>query len=894
MHPAIWAKSKKGDPNLFHPLICHMTDVAEVAFKIWATVLCRSCRKWICDVFALHDEDMRRWIAFWVGLHDLGKASPGFQSKRPQAQVELAMAGYDFPAGMDAAHGQVTAAVLPMLLATSAKWPAINLPLARCVAVAVGGHHGYFSSPEQQDLGEASLGNSAWRRARSEFAVALSGITGVANIPRPAMLDQGNGAAFMFLAGLTSVADWIGSNEEFFPPAGKVDDIAAYSILVKERAQRALDHLGWTAWDVGEFGPRSFIQLFHHIKTPRPLQAVAQRESIALHGPGLALIEAPMGEGKTEAALYLADYWTHALGQRGIYIALPTQATSNQMLDRAIDFLEHRYPNARINLHLLHGHSALSRHYENLKLAAVHDDDASPGKVVAETWFAQDKKRSLLAPFGVGTVDQAMLAALQTKHMFVRLFGLAGKTVILDEIHAYDTYMSTIVERLIAWLAALHCSIVLLSATLPTAKRRRLIEAYAGASVELGGVAYPRMTIVQDRQARTVPVPASNRGMTIRIARKEQNTFPDDLLAMLADGGCVAVIRNTVGAAQETFRLLRERLGTQGIEIELFHARFPFGQRDTIERRVLGRYGRSAQGSRPHAAILVATQVIEQSLDLDFDLMITDHAPIDLLLQRVGRLHRHCRTRPTSLRQPQLWFLKTKLDEYGVPAFGHSEAVYDRNVLLRSYLALAGKTELRLPDDLEPLVEEVYDERPRPGPDAAWQRALAESDEQLRNSSRDAELRARWLLIPSPHANDDVLTSASAQLEEDDPEAHLSIQAATRLTKPSVTLICLYKINGKLYLQPDGIDSIDLNDSPSLADAKQLLRNSVQLSHPACVRYFIAQPAPAAWRESGLLRFHRTLELADGETRFGDFVIRLDTDMGIVIDRQAGKETSHD
>ena len=159
-----------------------------------------------------------------------------------------------------------------------------------------------------------------------------------------------------------------------------------------------------------------------------------------------------MGEGKTEAGWYAAACWDRRGGQ-GAYVALPTMATSNQMFERVGSFLEAGA--GKKNLMLQHGKAALNKQFEKLKYAArVYDDEKQPSAVVAEEWFAANKKHGLLAPYGVGTIDQALLAVLQTKHVFVRLFGLAGKCVILDEVHAYDAYMTTLMERLLRWLAA--------------------------------------------------------------------------------------------------------------------------------------------------------------------------------------------------------------------------------------------------------------------------------------------------------------------------------------------------------------------------------------------------------------------------------------------------------
>jgi CRISPR-associated endonuclease/helicase Cas3 len=617
-----------------------------------------------------------------------------------------------------------------------------------------------------------------------------------------------------------------------------------------------------------------------------------------MSGPALVLIEAPMGEGKTEAALFLADHWTHATGQQGLYLALPTQATSNQMFDRVTRFLAGRYPQDRVNLHLLHGHALLSDSYGELRRRAderrqslavtdIHDPVA-PGQVVAEGWFAQNKKQGLLAPFAVGTIDQALLAVLQTRHVFVRLFGLAGKTVILDEVHAYDAYMGTLMERLLEWLAALGCSVVLLSATLPADKRRRLLRAYAGRPVEPPAVPYPRISVVQGDRNKVLPLrtdPA--RRACLNLDWRDPGRLAADLGAALQEGGCAAVICNTVRRAQEVYLQFRESPEMKGVQVELFHARFPFAQRQEIEAGVLRRYGPpEAKAERPARAVLVATQVIEQSLDLDFDLMVTELAPVDLVLQRAGRLHRHRRGhRPAGLSGPRLWLLEPE-KEGAVPRFGTSEKVYARHVLLRSFLALRGRTEVRMPEDMEALVEVVYGESPPLDEGPAWGAALTESLQALQAKWEEDRKAADAFLVRSPLFEDDLLEDFCQELEEDNPDIHPKLQAVTRLAEPTVNLVFLHVRGGSLYLDPGGTKPVQMKGVPGLAEAKRLLGNAVTITHRSCVRHFAAEKPPPAWDKSSLLRFHRLVRLdAEGKTLFGNFVLQLDPELGVVINK---------
>lgn len=881
----LWAKLGTGYPAEYHPVVCHLLDVAHVTLSLWEQVLPLPLKERMARALRLPPDTAGRWVAFWAGSHDLGKVSPGFQAKSDEAKEALKRLGLQFPVQpKPAPHGTVSAAVLGALLSSSTGWPAIPRSFASRLAVAVGGHHGVFPRAEQTALTSSDLGRESWGQLRSEVLGCLAQALGVNELPAPDPKEETDHFFFIALAGLTSVADWVGSSQDHFPFAGGQVDLPAYTCLSRSRALAALGTLGWTGWDPSA-AAMTFADLFGF--TARPLQQQAEQEASRLTGPGLVLVEAPMGEGKTEAALFLSDYWSHALGQRGLYVALPTQATSNQMFSRVRAYLEHRYPRDRVNLHLLHGHALLSDEYQQLRLAAVYDEDSSTGRVVAEGWFTP-KKRGLLAPFAVGTIDQVLLAVLQTRHSFVRLFGLAGKTVVLDEVHAYDVYMSTLMERLLAWLSALGCSVVLLSATLPRARRRQLLAAF-GAGVETApDVPYPRLLSVQGGEVASRSFPPA-RTTDLLLRRVERSRLADSLVEALGEGGCAALVCNTVRTAQEMYRSLKTPLGKAGIVVRLFHARFPFGRRDALEKQALRDFGKG--GTRPQAALLIATQVIEQSLDLDFDLMVTELAPIDLLLQRAGRLHRHAgRTRPTALQLPQLWVVSEEGEEGGsVPCFGGSEKVYDRYVLLRSRLALQGRDGVSLPDDLEPLIEQVYGDFPLPVPDAQWQAELDRSLGALEEKRAEHRGHALRLLVKPPDYDDDILQDFCQQLEEDDPQVHPTLQALTRLGEPSVTVVCLYRTPTGYSLDREGRRQVDLSAEPSLAEAKELLKAAVSLTHPSLVRHFVALGPPSGWRRSPLLRHHRVAEFGpDGTLRVGIFLVELDDDLGLVISRPEG------
>ena len=668
---------------------------------------------------------------------------------------------------------------------------------------------------------------------------------------------------------------------------------------------------GWMGWNQPEHA-LPFTELFE-LDNPRPLQIAAIEVAKKVGLPGIVIIEAPMGEGKTEAALYLADTWGITPGPRGCYIALPTQATSNQMFTRVHSFLSARYPADKVNLQLLHGHANLSSEFKILRqngdrtftLDSVCGEEGcgeGASSVVASEWFTH-RKRGLLAPFGVGTIDQALLGVLQTRHVFVRLFGLSHKVVLIDEVHAYDTYMSRLLERLLEWLAALGSPVVLLSATLPNQKRVSLLNAYRkglGRPAALNEESkleaqYPRLS-----WASSETEGAQNIDVSERIKRKLKIEWISDdlplgqrLASALTEGGCAAVICNTVNRAQQVYLDLKPYFSPG--ELDLFHARFLFGARQERENRALIDYGKEgAQINcgdevrsvlRPFRKVLVATQVIEQSLDLDFDLMVTDCAPIDLILQRSGRLHRHQRQRNPELSSPTLWIRKPVLSDDGLPQFDPgSKAVYDEHPLLRSWIALSNRTIVQIPEDIESLIESVYDHRSCAEPAGSplniyWEKTAA----NMTDTIREMESFARRVVIPAPTYSDSIFDAQNRQLEEDEPEVHRSLQALTRMVEPSVSVICL---------TPDQLQRIDLKVMPQGFKIRELLHSSVTLSSKKILWKILEESPPPSWRRSSLLRNYRLLQLDENNScMIGTYHLKVDHELGVMIhDSQQERE----
>jgi CRISPR-associated endonuclease/helicase Cas3 len=912
----LWAKlGNETWPDIYHPLICHLIDVAHVTRGLWDHVFRPRVKAWVARRLKVSEGDAGKWLAFWAGAHDIGKACPGFQvlgdNRTARLKAKFPSPPWNYPF-QTFPHGELSAAILAKALESGGAFAPLGRAAAHRVAVAVGGHHGLFCPDWSSKV--VALGNEPWAAAQRELLAELAQHVGVVGLKAPAPAGGAeDNPVWMYLAGLTSVADWIGSNQQFFPPFGTATladtgfSVDEYSQQSAGQAMAALTALGWLG-RADDPTPQTFREVFPEIQAPRPLQeAIEQIAGAWTHQsePMLVIVEAPMGEGKTEAAWYVADRWDR-LGGQGCYVALPTMATSNQMFDRVAGFLGRRSGKSAVQL--LHGKAQLNEKFEDLKYRAyVYDEDKKPAAVVAEGWFAANKKHGLLAPFGVGTIDQSLLAVLQTKHVFVRLFGLAGKCVILDEVHAYDAYMTTLLERLLQWLAALGCPVVLLSATLPSDRRLRLLRAYSGNETAVPNTAdYPRITTAGGGQESTaVHVEADkDRAGTVALEWVSEDGFTGRLAEALKGGGCACVIRNTVGLAQETYLRLKNALPPD-VTVELFHARFPFGQRQRIENDVLRRYGRTkddvvSDGSivsaprRPARAVLVATQVVEQSLDLDFDLMVSDVAPADLVLQRAGRLHRHRRkVRPATMASPQVYLIEPAVGEDGVPDFGVSEFVYARYVLLRSYLALRGRERVELPADLERLVEQVYGDEPLASPDE-YADPLEESHEELVAETKRQRVAGRSVLVAKPLA-ENLFTQQNAALEDDDPGAHPRIQAATRDTEPSVQVIVVFGGPDGDFLDPERTVPFREPDELTVARARRLMLNEISATHKGVVFALIDSPVPGGWRKKGLLRHHRLLRL-DGQRGavIGKYRVVVDPDLGLLVAKFDGNAPNPD
>ena len=805
---SLWAKTGGGEErNLWSPLYVHMADSACVARKLWDEWLSESVKRFITDSVN-DDEDAASALVAWLaGVHDIGKAAPGFQYKVLERAELVEEMGLRVPRShmmnRPPSHANMGEVILENWL-DERGWD-----YSRMFGSIIGAHHG--SPPSEGAILEdikvrsegfpiENLGDGEWSSLQEELLSWLFEVAGMVEheplfrtlaIPRSTQV---------LLSALVIMSDWIASNSDFFPLISHVGDQSEFLLRADEAWSSLALPPAWHAQRIELESQEFFHSRFRGLpknSNLRPAQKEAIEAASGMDGSGLLIIEAPMGNGKTEASLLCSEILASKNGSGGIAYLLPTMATSNAMFGRVEKWLE-AVPDSRgrsiQSMQLLHSKAALNSDYAKLRHWGntwMGDDAKScvEEDVVAHQWFG-GKKRGLLSSFVVGTVDQLLMAALKTKHVQLRHLGLAGKVVVIDEVHAYDAYMNTYLDRVLTWLGSYGVPTILLSATLPAERRKELIRAYRGRDRkaagsrsrrkdipesprdESGNPAYPLITVatrkdaLEDGMYRVCVDPSAGTNVTVRGLEDDDDALIAQLSDLLSDGGCACVLRDTVGRAQATYEQLKQTFGDSCVR--LAHSRFIAVDRMANDEELLQLLGPDSD-NRPSKLIVVGTQVIEQSLDIDFDVMITDVAPIDLLLQRMGRLHRHQRgveqsQRPEKLRQARCYIVGISNWEGTPPEIAKGiECVYPRALLWRSLLALrtkkneAGVMKVSLPHDIANLVELVYSAEGASEKLASdestkrWMEELQTADEELLRKRENARGRASaWLLDKPP------------------------------------------------------------------------------------------------------------------------------------------------
>ena len=896
----LWAKLPRDGGETWLSLHTHMKDAAETAKLLWKHWLPHGLKELLRNSVP----DAERLLIFLAAAHDLGKAIPVFQIIRRSAspvfdRVRQHVLDCGFTTGTIVGKSSI-----PHALASYAILVRHGVP--RELAVIPGGHHGV--PPSYTDLVEkvrspgtyknhTGFTDAAWIGVQDELYRYALKLAGLDDLP-PSRPDI---AAQAILTGLVIMADWIASGNELFPLVA-LDAFSAGELSARSDRAR-------TAWDVLNLPPRlelltgeeyaafdMYGERFEGITTPRPVQSAVLAAALEINRPGIFIIEAPMGEGKTEAALVAAEIFAAGTGHGGLYFALPTQATSDGIFRRIAAWAgKIDYSCAPRSIQLAHGKSRFNEDYQGIRLAAPNVGEDGDENLVVHAWF-EGRKKNLLADFVVGTVDHLLMGALQQKHLALRHLGLAGKVVVIDECHAYDAYMNRYLHKILAWLGTYKTPVIILSATLPAGSRAKLVEAYLNKEAENGNPAswttadaYPLITYSDGGEVKQLSPAPDERRTDIRIARPDDDRIGEILAERLSGGGCAGVVANTVGRARKIARELAQRFGEE--TVVLLHSRFLSSERvrkETDLRAMLGRDG----SRRPEKLIAVGTQVLEQSLDVDFDILVTDICPMDLLLQRMGRLHRHERARPEKLAAAQC--LVTGFAGSGFDS--GAERVYGKYLLMNAEHLLPER--LTLPDDISRLVQSAYAGE---GLDIAGEEYRTAKEKQ-ESRIRDKERRAEAFQIKNPCDSGTLVGWLDVSVGDGDPTGRRA-EATVRDGADSVEAIVIQRrADGRLYVLPwpERFGGREIppevpDDELAGAVAGCTVKLPPALTAPGMIDRTIRElelqgrRLPSEWQKSGWLKDELFLTLDENfSLEILDYTLTYDPKYGLGYEKRGG------
>ena len=713
----LWGKARPPEGSngpAYHPLVCHSLDVAAVGHVLlerWPQL-----RQRLAGLLGVEEREATQLLVHLLAFHDIGKFARGFQAKVLDHFASELFGSFDGanPQFDHASGGFYIFKGLKELRGGLPEWKELY-PLIAAVMC----HHG---SPPRDQIKCPSLTDMLPHNSCDVVQLFVNSVGEL--LPPPSVKLDGRRMvrASFVVAGFAVLCDWLGSNEDWF----KYKDRRLLSSLENYWKEDALKHAEKAVSAAGILPARSapartFRELTNSAFEPSPMQQWA--EGVALpDGPLLFILEDETGSGKTEAALMLAHRLISGGRAEGLYVALPTMATANAMFGRLAALYKNLFAVGETpSIALAHGRREMVKGFREAVLAAGRrekpfgkDDSDETASAACAEWIADDRRRSFLADAGAGTIDQAALAILPTRYQSLRLFGLGSKVLVIDEVHAYDDYVQSLVCGLLAFQGALGGAAILLSATLPAGTRSNLVNAFAhaanGPEDDDPSACYPRATLwSREAGSRAFPIDGREdraRNLPVRTLNSVEEAF-DIIETAAAKGQAVLYLRNTVGDAFAAFREMQKR----GVNAMLFHSRFALGDRLDVEDRVREKFG---SDSKPpdRSCVLVATQVAEQSLDIDFDLVVTDLAPIDLIIQRAGRLWRH--NRPERQGTAELFVVSPDpvddppADWYSAMFKGASYVYSHPGRLWQTARLLQREGAIRSPGGLRALVEGVY------------------------------------------------------------------------------------------------------------------------------------------------------------------------------------------
>lgn len=896
----------KTDPensSLWLPLWMHLRDTSAMMEYLVQQWLPESVR----HNFDMDEDLLVRTARFLAWTHDGGKISIAFQGKILKLIPEAAQRLEHYT---ELDYSEERRKYSPHALAGEAILRELGCP--KGLASVVGAHHGKPQTSEDvtNQLEDECYTYNYWPRGRKKFwrscwknlfdyALQQSGFSDASELPVLSIPSE------ILLTGLLIMADWIASNTRYFPliPVEEIGEEALYP----GRAERAWEMfrptLPWVVQQTAD-DPDVFRERFGFF--PNEVQQAMLQAVDEVQEPGLFILEAQMGVGKTEAALGAAEILAQRCEEGGIFFGLPTQATANGIFGRLLDWARKQSDDTELSIRLAHGAAELNPEYLQLQQNTVHiaddPDVGSDDKIMVHQWF-RGNKQALLANFVIGTVDQLLMAALKQKHVMLRHLGLAGKVVVIDECHAYDSYMGGFLDRGLEWLGQYKVPVILLSATLPAKRRAELVTAYLNSKDAPDGEwkncrDYPLLTWTDGKNVEQKKIPLKTKSRQVKIERLTEKCLTESLQNALREGGCAGVIVNTVKKAQAIAAQLKQEL--PDFEVVMFHAQFLMPDRAEKEKRLMERVGKNSTPEQRNRLIVVGTQVLEQSLDVDFDFMVSELCPMDLLLQRIGRLHRHTsRMRPNPVQNACCAVLDTGTDDFDEG----SAVVYGQWLLWRTRKLLPET--LSLPEDIARLVQDTYDwdtDVLQTDPQSAAMKKIYE-DEQ---AQKKGNAKAFVISPPKYYKKLPQRNVLDGWLDNSDLVSDAGARAAVRDGDPSIDVIVMMKDSaGNICFLPEKGEKagrrVAADEPPQPEEALQIARQKLRLPGYFSRQWNVMQVVNSlelankqylgAWQQAPLLRGELVLLLDEHQnTHLAGQVLHYDRENGLTYRKEDNDE----
>lgn len=895
------AKSDRESGNDWLPFWMHSFDTAGIMEKLAQKRLPESISDYLCAECGGR-EKLFSTLKFCALVHDIGKVTVVFQSRirdavefSPFAEyVDLPKSG-SFERISETPHALASEAIL------------LKFGCLRGIASIAGAHHGKptaltadvcnqieggYKNPDNfygRGMKYKSLFDSLWKEWL-DYSLESAGFSDLSALPDISVPAQ------VVISGMLITADWIASNTTYFPLIS-ADEQGQFSDY-PERTEAAWNKIHFTdIWNsTARFGldDEAFKERFGFL--PNPTQADIISTATDAESSGIYIIEAPMGLGKTEAALALSEILAARAGAGGMFFGMPTQATSNGIFPRLEKWAGGLAEDEQtlLAIKLAHGNAALNEDYRELFTGHSNLNIESDSGLIVHDWFS-GRKQTLLSDFVIGTVDQLLMAALKQKHVMLKHFGLSGKVVVVDECHAYDAYMSKYLDMAIQWLGIYKVPVIILSATLPAKRRAELVEAYVGRGLKCiddawkSSLAYPLLTYTENNTVKQKALAFDGENKEVSVRRIIRDEVAATAGYAVERGGCVGVIVNTVRKAQEIAAELQSAFPKA--EVIIMHAQFIMTDRAKREEQILKRVGKHSTPESRRGLIIVGTQVLEQSLDLDFDLMIAELCPMDLLLQRTGRLHRHNRVRPQGLETACCFVLDETDDSFD----SGSAAIYGEWLLMRTRALLPNK--LTIPSDIPLLVQRVYDENDDRMLGELTEGMESAQEEYVKKTKKKERNACNWLIgKPSERKGksldgwlDNAIGLSSEQAGE----------RAVRDGDPSIDVIALMRdAEGQIHTVSDECERVIPADRPpSREEALLIARQKLRLPGFFGRRWNIDSTITqlesetksnfSAWQDSALLKEELVL-LFDNELNavLGEVRLHYDIKTGLTYEKE--------